>query len=149
MILAVVFPQEVCTPALPKRKSVSQLSGAFGGASCFRSFPFYIFIHDVFFFSPFMFVSTLTHLNFRCLFVCSVSHRVSGLPALFYLRGWFPGSHRARSAPRGVCSGSRCFVTTLLSSLTLFSLGALSSRAFGSCIKPFFHPASSTLSKVV
>lgn len=38
MILAVVFPQEVCTPALPNASPSPRLSGAFGGLPCFCSF---------------------------------------------------------------------------------------------------------------
>lgn len=44
MILAVIFPQEVCTPALPNASPSLQRSGAFGGLPCFCSFSYRGFI---------------------------------------------------------------------------------------------------------
>lgn len=79
----------------------------------------------VFFFCRFFWflslVSPLTHLN---LFVCSVCHSAGGLSTLFYLCG-LTGGHRVHLPPRGLGLGSWCFVTTLPSSLTLFSLYAV------------------------
>lgn len=65
----------------------------------------------------FFFVSPLTHLNFRCLFVCAVSHGAGGfVHALLSLSG----SRRVHLSPCGLDSGSYCFVTTLLSNLAFF-----------------------------
>lgn len=65
------------------------------------------------------------------MFVCSVSHWASGLSTLFYLCGWFAGFNLPS---RGLGSGSWCFVTTLPSSLTLFSLFAVVVTLFDLCL---------------
>lgn len=96
---------------------------------CFRwpamlsfSSSFITFIQSYFVCRFFFFVSPLTHLNFRCLFVCSVSHGAGGfVHALLSLSG----SRQVHLSPCGLDSGSYCFVTTLLSNLAFFSLFAL------------------------
>lgn len=76
------------------------------------------------------------------MFVCSVSHWASGLSTLFYLCGWFAGFNLPS---RGLGSGSWCFVTTLLSSLTLFSLFAVVVTLFWSL---FILEAALSLSSI-
>lgn len=126
MILAVVFPQEVCTPALPKTLvHFSALRCFWWSAMLMFSFSFFSFyIYTATFL--FIFIVCLSIDSFELqMFVCSVSHWVGGLSILFYLCGWLPGGHRVHFPPCGVGSGSWCFVTTLLSSLTLLSLYAV------------------------
>lgn len=72
----------------------------------------------------FYFLSPLTHLNFRCLSVQSLIELVVCPRSLISVVGCRAG-HRVHLPPRGLGSGSWCFVTTLLSSLILFSLYAV------------------------
>ncbi len=101
---------------------------------------FYTFAQGVLF--SFFFVCKFFKILISCLsidsfelqmFVCSVFHWAGGLSTLFYLCGWLPGGCRVHLPPRGFGSGSWCFVSTLLSSLTLFSLYAVVVILFDLC----------------
>lgn len=87
----------------------------------FSSSFFYTFTKGVFvcrFFSfDFLSLHRLIWTSDVCLFSLSLSWWF-----VFYLCGWLLGSCRVHLPTHGLGSGSWCFVTTLLSSLTLFSL---------------------------
>lgn len=86
----------------------------------------------------------MTHSNLRCLSVQSLIELVVCPHSFISVCG-----RRDRLSPCGLGSGSWCFVTTLLSSLTLFSLYAVVVTLFDlcfyrSCIIPFIHKARTT-----
>lgn len=120
---------------------------------CFRwpamlsfSSSFITFIQS-YFVCRFFFVSPLTHLNFRCLFVCSVSHGAGGfVHALFIFVGQSPGAFVTlwtRLEELLLCDHTieqfGLFFSLCTVVVTLFDL-----PFFGSCIIPFFHTASAT-----
>lgn len=107
---------------------------------------FFIHLYSNLFLS---FVSSLTHLNFRCLSVQSLIESVVCPHSFFYLCGWLLGSHWAHFPPRGLGFGELMLCDHFTEQFDpLFSVccggRSLDICFFGSCIIPFFHSVSST-----
>lgn len=135
------FPQEVCTPALPKQSLISPLSGAFGDQPCFLS-PVSVISHCRFIIFPWGSSFHEFTLVFTCSFIClsdgsfypSNQRFVHVPPCLCMVAGaWFlilwPLYWRA---PLSVCCGVRnvlslCVISTL--GAAVFSASSQSERS--------------------
>lgn len=136
----------------------------FPNASPFLSFQVLLVVHHAFvlfliffflhlygkFFTLFIFVVRLSIDSFELqMFVCSVSHWVSGLSTLFYLCGWLPGSRWVHFPPRGLGSGELMLCDHFTEQFDpLFSVccdgHTLDLCFLEAVLSPFSHSVSST-----